>query len=159
MVVKMDNFESEIEKIIVRHLNESCKRYGYKWKSSPEQEPETELEKRAVKLATDFEQENFPELIQLGDWFTVEFNIYYPKVKQIVMRDIHRKASDPLLVFLYLLSWGSLQGVRSIAQDEPLLGLELRDFLKKAILEELSDWKQNGGDLVIENNEMKCTDE
>ena len=148
MVVLIENFESQIEKIIVRHLNETSERYGYKWRLCPSQEPETDVEQRVVKLATDFEQENFRELIQLGDWFDMEFNLVYPKVKQIVMRDIHRKTSDPLLVLLYLLSWGGLQGVRGNARDDPSLGLELRDFLRKLISEELSEWRQNGGDWV-----------
>ena len=149
MVVVMENFvEHQISKIVIRYLNDTIQRYGHAWVSCPNQEPETEFERNVVNLAAAFEKDHFPELVQLGNWLTMDCNEDYLRIKKILIADIRQKTNKPSDVLQYLLTWGGLQAVRAIVKNDPLLALEVKHFLQLTIKQELFDWWRNDGGWV-----------
>jgi hypothetical protein len=143
------DFQNQVSQIVTRYLNETIQRYNYLWITCPNQGPETDVERSIVDLTTNFEKNHFPELIRMGNWFTMEFNLDYSKIQKMLMQEILEKTAEPLTVLQFLLSWGGLQAVRGVAHNKPLLAMEVQDFLKLTINEELFSWWENEGGWVM----------
>jgi hypothetical protein len=140
------NIQSEfiVAQIVTRYLSETIRRYGLIWVGCPIQEKlETVVERKIVDLATNFELLHFPKLIQLGNWFLMEFNqLSYLDLRKMLLQEINGNAAvSKLETLLELLSWGGLQAVRGIARNNPpSLTSEIKELLIRLIREEFFDW-------------------
>ena len=139
-----------IYEIVTRHLNHTIELYGYKWIKCPEQNPESDIEARLSKLATEYEGANFRDLIELCDWLLIDMNSMYPAVSSKMFRELLEDTSFGLDTIVCLLAWGGLQAVQAIARNKKNGGdhvMLVRNFVA-IMLEDAgaATWvRQNGG--------------